>query len=47
MFMYSGGYSTHTFSITEGIQPDTTPPVISLVGSGTVSVLRGIAFVDA
>ncbi len=45
-FLYTGGYSTNVFSITEGIQPDTTPPVITLIGSRTINILRGSTFVD-
>lgn len=46
MFIYTEGYSTHTFTISEGVQGDTTPPVITLIGSGVVNVLRGSTFVD-
>ena len=40
IFTYSGGYSSHTFSVT----PDTTPPVISLVSSSPLSTVTTISW---
>ena len=38
MFVYTGGYSTHTFTITEGVQPEIIPPVVSTGSTNTTTV---------
>lgn len=35
-----------TRTITVTAIPDTTPPVITLIGSGTVTITQGVAYIE-
>ena len=38
--------NTVTRSVTITTVPDTTPPVVSLVGSGTITLTQGLAYAE-